>query len=80
MALEYASEELKKDREFMLAAVSKNGEYASEELKNNDGIVLAAISKYAGALQYSEELKKDRIISSSYIYSFIILLASRLSR
>ena len=59
-----ASEELKNDREFILAAVTQCGralEYASEELKNNREIVLAAVTQYGWALQHaSEELKNNR--------------------
>ena len=43
---EYASPELRKDREIVLAAVTQKGlalKYASEELKNDRAIVLAAV-------------------------------------
>ena len=46
--LEYASEELKSDREFILSAVKKNGsalEYASKELKSDREVVLAAVKQ-----------------------------------
>ena len=46
-ALEYASEELKRDRNIVLAAISKDGralEYASEELKKDREIL--TISKF----------------------------------
>ena len=69
-ALEYASDELKNDREILLVAVTKNGlalEYASKELKNDREIVLAAVKQDCWgppfALQYaSDELKNDREI------------------
>ena len=47
-ALNYASDELKKDREIVLAAVKINGlalEYASDELKKDRDIVLAAVKR-----------------------------------
>ena len=48
--LEYASEELKNDRYFIFAALSRSHygyalEFTSEELKNDSEIVLAAVSK-----------------------------------
>ena len=63
MALEYASEELKKDREVVMAAVVEDGgalQYASEELKNNESVMLAAVYKDGLLLRYaSEELKNN---------------------
>ena len=65
-ALEFASDELKNDREVVLEAVKEKGsagfalEYASEELKNDRKVVLEAIKEYGGALKYaSDELKND---------------------
>ena len=53
--------EQKRDREIVLAAVSKDGDalrYAAEELKGDREIVLAAVSRYGLALQHAtEELK-----------------------
>ena len=46
LKFKYASEELQNNKDFVLAAVSKNGEaleYASEELKNDKDVVLAAV-------------------------------------
>jgi hypothetical protein len=48
-ALEYAPENLKNDREFVLEAVKNNAsalEYAPENLKNDREIVLIALYKY----------------------------------
>ena len=63
-ALEYASSELKNDKDFVLVAVKQNGlalELASEDLQNDREIVLAAVQKNGYALQYaSDELKNDR--------------------
>ena len=62
--LQYASEELRADREVALAAVKNNGdalEYASEELRSDREVVLAAVKESGGAHQYaSEELKNDK--------------------
>jgi hypothetical protein len=61
---EYISEELKKDKEVVLAAVKQDGyalQYASEELKKDKEVVLAAVKQNGYALKYaSEELKKDK--------------------
>ncbi|MGZ3732343.1 MAG: DUF4116 domain-containing protein, partial [Parachlamydiaceae bacterium] len=64
-ALEYASEELKNDKEFMLAAVQRYGsalQYASEELKSDKEFMLAVVERNGSAfLQYaSEKLKSDK--------------------
>ena len=62
--LKYASQELKADREIVLAAIKNHGcslEYASEELKTDREVVLAAIKNNGESLKYaSEELKTDR--------------------
>ena len=64
--LQYASDELKNDKEVVLASVNKDGdalEFASDELKNDKEVVLAALNKYVSPLQYaSEELKNDKNI------------------
>ena len=69
--LQDASEELKSNRDFVMAAVCKNPwnlRHASEELKNNPEIVLAAVCKEPAALQHaSEELK------SSYDFSMAVV-------
>ena len=61
--LQYASEEIKKDREVVLAAVKKNGyalTYASDELKKDREFILAAVKQDRHALGYaSEELQND---------------------
>ena len=61
-----ASEELKNDREFILAAITQFGGplgYASEELKNDRAFILAAVTQNGRALRYaSEELKNNREI------------------
>ena len=54
----YASDELKNDREMVLAAVNKNGaylRYVSDEFKNDREIVTAAISKEPSAIKYASE-------------------------
>ena len=54
--LQYASEELRADREIVLAAVQDNGwalEYASDELRTDREIVLAAIQKDGRILKYA---------------------------
>jgi len=57
-------EELKKDREVVLAAVQQEGDalfYAAEELKKDLELVLAAVQQDGSALKYAAEgLKKDR--------------------
>ena len=57
-ALEYASKELRGDKEFMIEFVKKNYyalQFASEELKDNKEVVLIAIEKYYAALQFKKE-------------------------
>ena len=64
--LSNTTEELKGDREIVMAAVSQFGpalKYATEELKGDHEIVMAAVSKQGMALEYAtEELKGDRDI------------------
>ena len=66
VALKYAADELKKDREIVLAAVKNDGlalEYAADELKKDRDFILAAVKINGLALEYaSDELKKDRDI------------------
>jgi hypothetical protein len=64
--LEYASKELKADREVILAAVQQWGVklyWASKELKADREVVLAAVQQSGLALQYaSEELNADHAV------------------
>ena len=57
-------EELKKDKEVVLAAVRQDGDalkYASKELQKDKEVVLAAVWQHCRALNYaSEELKSDK--------------------
>jgi len=57
--LRHASEELKRDRTVVMAAVTQNGdvsgdtlEYASDEFKNDKAVVMAAVTRWGTALQY----------------------------
>merc|ERR1712224_46450 len=65
-ALQFASEEMKKNEQIVLAAVQQNGfalEFASEGMKKNEQIVLAAVQQNGFALQFaSEEMKKNKNI------------------
>ena len=65
-ALKDASEELRGERETMLAVVGQNGlalKYASAALRGDREIVLVAVQNNGKALQYaSEELRRDREI------------------
>jgi hypothetical protein len=58
-ALEYASEELKRDREVVMEAVKQEGtalQYASEELRGDREVVLEAVKQDGWALQYAGSL------------------------
>ena len=61
--LQDASEELKSNHAFVMAAVRKNPwnlRHASEELKNDHAIVMAAVSQKPMALHHvSEDLKNN---------------------
>ena len=63
-ALMYASQELRADKEVVLAAVTQNGDalgYASDEPRADKEVVLAAVARNAGALKFaSPELHADR--------------------
>jgi hypothetical protein len=63
-ALQFASVELKNDKEVVLEAVKNDGhafEYASDELKNDKDVVLKAVKNYGYALSSaSVELKNDK--------------------
>ena len=70
-ALEYASEELKNDKEIVLAAVTPStyrergwvAVYASEEMRKDKDIMMAAVTNHGRALEYaSEELRDDKEI------------------
>jgi hypothetical protein len=63
-AFEYADESLKNDKEFVIAAVSVDGNsvlyHTSESLKNDKEVVLAAIKQNPNALyNASDELQND---------------------
>jgi len=61
-ALEYASDELRNNPEFMLDAVKQNGwalQYASYALKGNPEIVMAAVKDRSRALRYASAALKD---------------------
>ena len=64
-----APEEVKADRDFMIAAVTKYGvrkygdglRFASEELRSDRGLVMTAVSQFGANLEHaSEELRSDR--------------------
>ena len=62
LTLEYASAELRSDRELVLAAVAKCGwvlRKVSEELKADKEVVLAAVAEEALALRYARESLRD---------------------
>lgn len=64
--LDYASQEIKADKEVILEAVKHYGwalSYGSDELKADKEVVSEAVSQYGRALQYaSDELRNDRKI------------------
>ena len=66
LALEYATDEMKNDKDVVLAAVQNYGralEYASDELKNDKDVVMAAVRNDGAALGFaSEEMKVDKDI------------------
>ena len=61
-----APEEVKADRDFMMAAVTKSGDalrFASEGLRSDRGLVMTAVSRLGASLEYaSEELRSDRVL------------------
>ena len=63
MWLHYASDELKGDREVVLAAVQQDGYtlgFAPDQLKGDREVVLAAVQQNGNALYYaSDELQED---------------------
>eukprot|EP00971_Amphidinium_carterae_P094625 1873139-Amphidinium_carterae.2 len=66
LALQYAPDELKSNRDIVLTAVRQNGyalEHASDELKRDREIVLAAVRQTGFALGHAaQELKNDHEI------------------
>ena len=64
MALEYAHDDLKDNREVVEAALESEGvalRYASQALKSDKDVILAAVRKNGSALQYvNDEFKQDR--------------------
>ena len=66
IALQFASETFRNDKDIVLAAVKQNWialKYTSEEFKNDKDIVLAAIEQDGHALEYaSEELQNNKDI------------------
>ena len=77
-ALQYASEELKKDKDVVMVAVAQNGlalEYASDELKNDKEVVMAAVTQKGLALQYaSAELKNDKEVVLAAVAQNVLAL------
>jgi len=82
-ALQYASAELRADREFMLAAVQQDGGalyFASAEVKADREVVLAAVRQDRGAVEYaSAELQRDDAVlkASTHIFADLDRLADR---
>ena len=62
-ALDYANEDLKKDKDFVLKVLKQNGralQFAHPDLKKDTDVVLAAVRQNGGALQFAHpDLKKD---------------------
>jgi hypothetical protein len=60
--LEYASDELKNDKEFMLAIFKEQGWInASDEFQTMKEVMMAAVAQNGNALEYaSDELKNDK--------------------
>lgn len=70
-ALRYASDELKNDRDIVLAGVEQSGmtlKYASKEHQNHKEIVLAAVKQNGMALQFANyDLKSNKdIVAAAY--------------
>ena len=74
-ALGDASEELRADREVVMAAVMQDGSalgHASEELRADREVVMAAVMQDSEALYYaSEELRADREIVKAAVEQFM---------
>ena len=81
LVLQYASEELKNDREFVLAAVESDGFslcLTLEDFKNDREIVFAAVKKRGLALVYaSEDLRKDREIVLAAVKNMALYCSMR---
>ena len=73
-ALEHASDELKADREVVLAAVKQDGnalKYAGGKLKSDREVVLAAVKQNGNALEYADDLlKAEREVVLAAIMNF----------
>jgi uncharacterized protein YdeI (YjbR/CyaY-like superfamily) len=80
MALEYAYDIFKNDKNIVLKAIMKNSyalNFASETLKNDKEIVLSAVYKHGNTLEFaSETLKNDKEVvlcavkHNRYAYNF----------
>ena len=72
-ALEFAADEFKADREFVLAAVQSHRQslgFAAEEFKSDREIVLAAVQNTGWALEHAaDEFKSDREIMLATVQS-----------
>ena len=63
-ALQYASEALKADREFVMAVVKEDGRalaFASDALRNDPDIALVAVKQFCYALRYASERTRDKM-------------------
>ena len=73
IALKHAAEELKRDKEVVLAAVQKCGtalEFACDELKRDRGVVLAALRQNGFALKHaSDNFKSDREVVLAAVHN-----------
>lgn len=59
----YASQELKNDRDVVIAAVKHDGyalQYVSNEMKNDKDVVMIAVEQDGGALQYASFRLKNK--------------------
>jgi len=66
-SLQYASEDMKSNEKFVMAAVQQKAsslQYASEDMKSNEKVVMAAVQQDAGSLQYASEAMKTRVKAS----------------
>ena len=76
-ALRHATDELKADREFILAAVAHGFalQHVSAELKADREVVLAAVRQYGPALSAaSDELKADREVVLAIYHDYSITI------
>ena len=76
-ALRHATDELKADREFILAAVAHGFalEHVSAELKADREVVLAAVGQYGPALMHvSDELKADQEVVLAIYHDYSITI------